>query len=111
MSALCPHCGYDLQRDAPIALGDACFSWGEGLAWRGAAVALSPQQRVVVQALLKARGGRVTRDAPIARLGSEAEAQDMLLRTHICAIRAALRGVGGPDPIRVERGVGYRWVG
>ena len=111
MSALCPHCGYDLQRDAAIELGDARFAWGEGLRWRGAAIALSPQQRAIVQALLKARGQLVSHEALIARMGSDADDLATLLRKQVHQLRTVIRRAGGPDPIRNERGLGYRWAG
>jgi hypothetical protein len=86
MSAFCPHCGCDIEPDAPVRLGESSYDPATmEFSYRGT-------------------------DALLNRLGSDAEDGDNLLRNRIAFARRTLRPFGADECIGTVPCEGYRWV-
>lgn len=108
MNALCPHCGFDLKRDAPVQLGAFNMAGaGAHLYHAGIIVPLTPQQREICWALMKASPVPVKADVLMLRIGSEAEAN--LLNAQISKIRSVFHQAGLICPITTMR-KSYAWL-
>lgn len=102
---LCPHCGYDFVKDAPIILNDfSMMNAAAPLRYKGAVVVVTPACRVVCWTLMKAFPRPVRLDVVLNRLGSEAEGN--VVAVYLSRIRKALREVGAPIPFMSIRARG-----
>ena len=107
MSALCPHCGYDLVGDEPITIGEMHFDPRGKVIWKGRELQVHPLKRIILHALLKA-GGRYVSDEVLAeRMGYEGDNPRGLVRTHRCHMKL----IASDLPIERAYGRGYRWAG
>jgi DNA-binding winged helix-turn-helix (wHTH) protein len=111
MSAFCPHCGCDIEPDAPVRLGESSYDPATmEFSYRGTVIPLPRACRTIIATLLKARGHTVRHDALLNRLGSDAEDGDNLLRNRIAFARRTLRPFGADECIGTVPCEGYRWV-
>lgn len=109
----CPHCGYDLARDAPILINDfSMMASGQPLFYRAQRIKLRHAETVICWALMKAFPQAVSTSVLIERIGSEdAEDPEGLIRVYICRIRKALREVNAPESILTLAGYhSYCWT-
>lgn len=110
MSALCTHCGFDMERDKPLTVGEAHWSPETGFVYAGQAVHLPSRSKAILLALLKAGGRCVSLDAMINRLDlDESEDPRNLLGQHICKLRKALRPFGADRHVTTQWGKGWKW--
>lgn len=105
----CPSCGYNLERDPVVESGLWRLDPIAGEAYHhNRKVRLSAQQFGILYACSAARGGLITRDMLMSRLGSDAETNT--LSVQLSRIRNACREVGAAMPIETVWGKGLRWV-
>ncbi len=104
MSALCPHCGYDLERDAPLERDGWSLTYNTA-AYAGENVAITPSQANILYSLARANG----RCLPAEILG--ARCSDGTNVANIAAIQIVRirKALGDRAPIETKRGMGYRW--
>jgi DNA-binding response OmpR family regulator len=108
---VCPNCGIDLERFAPILRGDIEVTAYE-VRWKGRRVPLRPSGKMIVSALVRADGLPVSLCAITELLGSD-DAGDPanVAAVQICHARRAFREV---DPtfqaIETVRAIGVRWA-
>jgi DNA-binding response OmpR family regulator len=107
MSGFCPHCGHDIEKDQPIVSGDMQFDPRGDVLWQGEKVHLGPSQRMVLHALLKARGKILKRETIALRIGHDGEGDPRrLIDVHICKLKKRMPGL----PVETVYGVGLRWA-
>lgn len=107
---MCPCCGYDLAVDAPIMINDFSMNGaGYPLMYRGEIVRLTPSQALLCWALMKAYPRRVTISALLERVSYGDVDDDNLIRVHVSRIRARLRELGAPQPVKTLRPNAYIW--
>jgi DNA-binding response OmpR family regulator len=100
---LCPHCGYDLVRDAPILLNDfSMLSSMSPLCYLGQPIKLTPAERNVAWTIFKSYPRAVTIDVILDRLESEAEGN--VIDVYLSRIRTKLREIGAPIPFEAAGG-------
>ncbi|MCC9598368.1 MULTISPECIES: winged helix-turn-helix domain-containing protein [unclassified Rubrivivax] len=82
---------------------------GQRIRYRGAVLALTRLEYGLLRELILARGRILSREALFDRVwGTQAEAADRTVDTHVKTLRAKLREVhAGADPIATHRGLGY----
>ena len=105
--ALCPHCGHDLEADAPIERGDIRSDPRGSVTWKGQELDLSQAHRILIHTLLKAEGRVVPVYVLAERMGSESENPSALISVQRHHIR---RRIGFRLPIETVLGVGLRWA-
>lgn len=108
---VCPNCGTDLERFAPISRGDLAVAPHE-VRWKGRRIDLSPSRRIIVTAIARADGVPVAMMALAEATGSS-DCNDPcgLVAVHLTHIRKAFRAV---DPafagLETVRATGVRWA-
>jgi len=108
---VCPNCGLDLERFAPIHSGDLDLEAHE-VRWKGRRVPLRPSGRLIVSTLVRADGIPVSRNALIEALGCE-QANDPVnvVAVQMTHVRRAFHDI---DPafhaIETVRDIGVRWA-
>lgn len=106
MTALCPHCGYNLRQDETITTGDLHLDPRGVARWRGNDIVLSRSQTIVLHTIVKAAGRPVPRATVAERLGYEGDNPSNLVAVHVCRLRQIM-----PDiPISNVARSGFRWV-
>jgi len=94
---VCPHCGYDLAKDAPILLNDfAMLGPMSPLTWKSTPIRLTPAERSVIWTIFKSYPRAVALDVILDRLESDAEGN--VIDVYLSRIRAKLRAIGAPIP-------------
>lgn len=106
--AVCPHCGYDLERDAAVEDGDFRYEPRLGLFYRGWRLPLGPSRTLILAALMRARGRTLTRSALEGVVGNE-DPKSNLIATQLCRTRAILAEHAVPFPVENIWGEGWRW--
>ncbi len=93
----------------PVAPGFDLDEAGQRIRWDGHALPLTRLEYGLLRELLLARGRILSRETLLDRVwGSQAEAADRTVDTHIKTLRAKLRELRpGTDPIVTHRGLGY----
>lgn len=105
MTALCPHCGYDLEPDRAITRDGIEYDPRGGVVWHGKAVHLPPGCHAILGTLLKAAGRVVTYDVLAERTGYEGDDPSNSIGVQIYRIRRAMPGA----PIHSKFNRGYCW--
>lgn len=110
MINMCPHCGYNLQKDEPIELGD----WSlheDGVSYRGVRLLLTASQVRILYTMAKATGSVVRHEVIYNRvLDNDVADPRNNIAVQISKIRDMLAGMGVSLPIENVRAVGYRWA-
>ena len=113
MTECCPSCGFDLTPFAPIARGDLFIPDRLTVSWQGRRIKLTPQQRLIVLALVKANGETVRRHALGEASGADTDDKldpSNVVDVQICRIRHAFAAVDPMfDQIETVWGEGVRW--
>lgn len=105
--ALCPHCGFDFDADAPIEKDGFVFDLAQAsITFNGNQVPGSRQHRALLFALAKANGAAMSIDGVLNRI-SDSDDQK-LVSVIVCKIRSAFKSAGIPCPIQTARGT-LRW--
>lgn len=107
---VCPCCGYDLVKDAPILLNDfSMMGPASQLVYKGQPLHLTPAERTVAWTIFKAYPRAVTFEVILNRLDSEAEGN--VVDVYLSRIRSKLREIGAPIPFEPAGGkLGQRAV-
>ena len=108
---VCPNCGLDLERFAPIHSGDLDLEAHE-VRWKGRRVPLRPSGRILLSAVVRADGLPISRNALIEALGCEDLGNPgNLVAVQLTHVRQAFQTI---DPafhaIQTVRDVGIRWA-
>lgn len=107
--ALCPACGYALQRiERQLTVGDFTIELGGRCKLRGQDVHLTRAESAILHTIVAAGGDVVKREALENISGSEgtSNSADVLL----CRIRKAFRALDPAfNPIETLHGRGWRW--
>jgi len=109
--SFCPHCGYDMRREEIVELGCARFEARGQFTYDGRAVHLSPNERITVETLLRARGSYVASQILVDRIDISGDDPLSHVRVYMRRVRDKLEAVGAPRGI-IESGysLGYRWA-
>lgn len=105
MTAMCPHCGYNLLADRPIADGEWEIAL-DAVRWRGAALPLSRAERAAVYSVAKGAGGTVQAGVIGARVSDASGDPARLGNVYLNRARRKARHL----PIENVRDCGYRWL-
>lgn len=112
MNAFCPHCGYDLARDAPLFLnGFSMLGPDSPLYYNGQRIRLTGMEAALCWTLMKACPRPVRIDVILDRIGSEGEYN--CISVLLTRIRKKLKAIGVTmpiEPMRHHGGRGYTWV-
>lgn len=111
MTAICPHCGYDLVKDEPIVIGAYRYVPRLGLFHQGRRIDLTGKGLEIAVALFRARGQVLTLDALALRLGNDSLSFSNLIAVYLNRMRSAWGRLGEPFPIERVRGRGLYWAG
>lgn len=108
MSALCPHCGYDLETDRVLEMDGLMFDPRGPVIWRGELVHLTPSERIMLHTLLKAAPRTVTKDVILERVGSDGPPNSVNVWAH--GVRSKLDAIAPGHRIKTDWARGYRWA-
>lgn len=111
-TAVCLNCGLDLSPFEPIERGDLRIPDRVTVQWRGHTLPLTPQQRLILLAIVRADGAIVKRSALMEAIGTDTDDRDAtnVVDVQIHHIRAAFREVDRMfDCLETVRGYGLRW--
>lgn len=103
----CPHCGTDLERLTPVALGTFRFDPNGEFTVGGRIVRLTPSERITVQTLIEAYPRHVSRYVLLERMDSRGDGNTLSVLLH--RLRRKLRAAGAGDAIDSLPGQGCRW--
>lgn len=106
MTALCPHCGFDLIQDTPINCGDMRFDPRGDIIWKGKSLRLKPALRIILGSLLKAPGRFLSREMLADRLQYEGANP----ANNVSVLLWQLKQVAPDLPIERAWKLGARWV-
>ena len=104
-AALCPNCGLDLIPDEPISRGPITMTPYGNCQWHGKPLKLTPGEKAVLWAILKADGGVVSRNALNERIGYENDYN--VVDVYLSRIRRKMNAIA-PHPIETIHGLGLR---
>ena len=107
---VCPHCCFDIERDAVVQDGGLLYDPLDGISVNGKHIHLTAGERIIVGALLRNEGRPVSLDAFCERLDTTSESPAILIRCMVSAIRRKLRGCGVVNTIKSVHSYGYKWV-
>lgn len=102
---ICPHCGYNLERDTPIER-DGWFLSPSIARLHGEDFGLSSQQSNILYTLARVGERWMHGDALGNRISDSADYARDIAAVQICRMRKRL---GEITPIETRRGRGYRW--
>lgn len=104
----CPHCGYNLKRDAVVERdGWRIDPLENAVSFGDKAVRMTRQMVGIMHTLATAT--RPTRIAAIANRVSDRDISGESVRVQVLRIRKVLRERNLPCPIATSRGIGYVW--
>lgn len=106
---ICPHCGYDLERDAPITDGRLTFDPRGKATVDGVSIYLQPRMVTALGTLLKSQGRIVPRAVLIERMDDESDGAWINVATVVKRLRRSLEAAGIWDAIETHYGLGYSW--
>lgn len=95
--SICPHCGYDLQQDAPVEFGRLSYDPRIGVMLDGKRLAMPPQCHQLLGTLMRMPGKTASKGMLAERMGYEGDGN--LVDTRIAHARVALRDAGLPNLI------------
>lgn len=106
----CPHCAYNLVADEPFTYGNVAIAHGGEITFEGTRVALPKTQSVIAQALIRAKGRRLTHEYLVNTL--DKDIFDYTVRKHIQRTRECFRRIlPSFDQIVSAHGFGaYQWA-
>lgn len=107
----CPNCAFDLTALHAIELGNLKIEYdGAIIHWKGERVDLSPPERLLLLALVRADGAPIRRWVLAEAMGYEGDNADNNVAVHQHRINAHFRAVD-PEFAMIEnvRLVGLRW--
>ena len=107
----CPNCGFNIVRSMPLKMGSLFIDKSDSAVWwNDRLVRLTLPQRLIVAALVRARGYTINR-ATLAELeGYDGESAVAVANAHICNIRKAFRTIDPSfDRIETVWGQGVKW--
>jgi DNA-binding response OmpR family regulator len=105
MIPICPCCGYDLDKDAPIERAGIAMAPYGPVRFHGAEVKLTRGESAVLWALLKAEGRPLPRLVLAERYGQKEYSDSNSVDVLLTRIRQKL-APHGEVPIRNRRGIG-----
>lgn len=109
LTAICPHCGYDLQRNVVLERGEYVLH-PDGMVYRqGERVRLTVQEGQLLYTVAKA-DGRPIHCRIIGERISECEDPYNLVMVLMTRIRAKFRADGVPLPVGNIRNFGLTWI-
>ena len=101
---MCPHCGRDIELDAPISAGGLTLDpRAHRVTWNGTPVHLGPSEFILLHTLLKAEGRLVTREMLMARISTD---RPRNVERYLSTIRGKMPG----HRIELVIRVGWRWA-
>ena len=110
---ICPSCGLDLTPFEPIRRGDLHVPDRVTFQWQGRALDLTPQQRLILLAIVRADGVTVRRHALMEACSSQSDYLDdpsNVVDVQLSRIRKAFRSVDRMfDQIETVPREGVRW--
>lgn len=112
MIATCPNCCFDLSPFEPIVRGDLSIPDRVTFRWQGHDLQLTPQQRLILLAIIRADGEIVKRTALMEAIGLDTDDRDPSnsADVQLSRVRAAFREIDPLfDSIETVRGEGLRW--
>lgn len=105
----CPNCGTALKRYESHTFGNVTINEIGDIVFGGRVVNLTATLRLLVEALIRAGGRPMTREALLNVTGSE-EANDRTVDTYVVRARRAFQAIDPDfDQIPSARLIGYRW--
>jgi DNA-binding response OmpR family regulator len=110
VTCICPHCGYNLERERRTE--DGPFAYDPTIPAfliDGQRVPCRPQVRELLGSLIQARGRTLSFDVLIERMGSEADSSGKTMDVVLTYARKAFAAADHPFPVERVRGVGLRW--
>lgn len=116
MTALCPHCGYNLEADTIIERDGFTIDPRGHVRYGGVLIPrLRPQVVSAMHSIAKANGRKVTADIIADRCGSETVNTSNVVRGLVWRLRGALNAVDVPCPVQsklgpTREGGGYWWA-
>ncbi len=109
MTAVCPHCGFDLSNDDVITVGDLSFDPRGDIVFKGVALRFTTYEKIVLGTILKERGRAVSTEILRERIGYDG--LNNVVEVMICRIRNHFRNVDPTfDLLSKQRRGGYRWL-
>lgn len=111
---LCPNCGINLKRFEPETFGNVTIDESQNIVYKGQAVKLYPSGKLLIEALIRANGRTLTRDAMGNILDYDADIDihgtGNALNAHMNRARRAFQKIDKNfDQIVNDRFIGYRW--
>jgi DNA-binding response OmpR family regulator len=111
MTRICPHCGYDLERDELIERDGFRLDPRGTTDFNGHPVQLTKAQSIFFASVAKEAPRALSYVALIERMGIEGADERNVLAVQFSHIRTRLRAFDIPLPIVSVRSVGYQWRG
>lgn len=106
MTAICPHCGYDLKADKPIERDDVRIEpFTRRVWWKGNEHRLSPVEFIMLSGLVKASPQCLGAETLADRIGYEGDDPDNNIKVYAHRLRRKLPGI----PLMTVWGRGYAW--
>ncbi len=109
MTAICPHCGFDLVKDEPVEIGDYRYDPRDGFSIAGRRLPLTRSEAELAAALFRERGRSLAYERLLDRLGLTSDRNILFVFRN--RIHAKFRAAGLPPPIGAQRGFGLYWQG
>ncbi|WP_422110938.1 winged helix-turn-helix domain-containing protein [Erythrobacter longus] len=108
-AACCPHCGGDLTGCENLSYGNIVLEDIDKIFFEGVRVNLTKNQRIIIDALVRAKGRLITRSALASAIGGDVF--DNTVSVNIGRTRMKFRSINPRfDQLQVARGFGaYRW--
>jgi len=108
MTAICPHCQYDLKADEVIKRDGFTLDPRGAVTYNGKEIKLTKAQKCILFSLAKADGRRLSSyDLADRCCYYETAHVSNAIKMHISLLRKRLSGL--PCPVQNEHGVGYYW--
>lgn len=105
----CPHCGYALKVAGAMHYGNVAVTALGEVIYGGKVLEFYPSSRIVTEALIRARGRAVTRDALMNLVDCDGDTR--AVDAYISRARRVFRQVNPSfAQIKNVRDFGYRWV-
>lgn len=109
----CPNCGIALRKYEDFHFGNVSIDKRSEIVFKGREVPISPQSRMVAEALIRAEGRVLTRSVLLDITGVDGGEDGADIRTIDVYVKRARNAFKEIDPnfdqIIAMRGLGYRW--
>lgn len=108
MTAFCPSCGFNLERDTVLEV-DGFTLDPRGIAgFAGRQLMIRAREVTILHTVAEAQGRTISRDVIASRIGYDGEGN--AIDVYMSRLRQALLAAGAPNPIRNVWGRGFAWV-